>query len=273
MNSELRFSEVDLTEVDLGAGVFAAFTNRHGGISSTPYLSLNLGPNVNDDPAAVAVNRKLVAERVGAPIVFSSQVHGADIIELDDAAAATWLAAEPPVTAGEADALLTASTAVGLGVLVADCVPVMLVGGIETPEKMPTMVATAHAGRRGVELNVIAAIVNKMREQGATWIKAAIGPAICGDCYEVPAEMRAEVAAQELAAWSETRTGTPGLNLPAAVADQLGRVGAEVAYQSPYCTLEHPDYFSHRAATSSPNGGSPQTTGRQAGVIRLLSHP
>ena len=260
---------IGFTQVDLGNGVYAGFTSKFGGVSQAPYGSLNLGPNVQDAPEAVAENRAILAEHMGAPVVFSSQIHGSDFIFINDEAASTWVGANPPVTAGPADALITTSRQVGLGVLVADCVPVLLAsppgGGTETG-----IVATAHAGRRGVELNVIAAIVAQMRAAGAQQIKAAIGPAICGNCYEVPAEMRAEVAALEPDAWAETRHGTPGLDLPAAVADQLARAGVEIAYRSPHCTLESNDFYSHRRATAEVATGGPGATGRQAGAIRLL---
>jgi len=246
---------IGITRVDLGPGVVAGFTNRFGGVSPAPWESLNLGPNVNDNPWNVAVNRKLVGQFFGAPVVFSSQVHGAHIIEIMDDDVAAWHSETPPVSAGEADSLLT-TTSLGLGVLVADCVPILLAA--------PGIVATAHAGRRGVELDVIGGIVQKMRDLGATEIKAAIGPAICGKCYEVPAEMRAEVAEREPKAWSETRQGTPGLDLPAAAADQLARQQVKVVYQSPSCTFEDPNYYSHRRA----NAGA---TGRQAGLIRLAT--
>jgi len=252
---------IGFTRVDLGTGVDAGFTNRFGGVSSAPWDSLNLGPNVSDVPDAVAANRKLAALELGAPIVFSSQVHGAHAIQVDDEIASAWLKPEPPVTVGEADALLTTSHQVGLGVLVADCVPVLLAG--------EGVVATAHAGRRGVEQNVIGVIIGQMKAQGAKNIKAAIGPAICGRCYEVPDVMRAEVAELEPKAWAVTRQGTAGLDLPAAVADQLERAGAEVAYRSDVCTLEHGDYFSHRRATQTASPGTPAQTGRQAGLIRL----
>ena len=257
-------ADIGFTQVDLGDGVYAGFTNRHGGVSQAPYGSLNLGPNVDDEVATVAENRALVATLVGAPVVFSSQIHGKNIIEIDDAAATPWLSETPPITAGEADALFT-TTGLGLGVLVADCVPVILASA---PTESPmAMVATAHAGRRGVELNVVGAVIERMKGYGATEIKAAIGPSICGLCYEVPSEMREAVAAIEPKTWAQTRQGTPGLDLPAAVADQITRAGAQVVFQSTDCTLEHRDYFSHRRATQRHDGGK---TGRQAGVVKLL---
>jgi len=259
---------IGFTQVDLGDGVYAGFTNRYGGVSEAPYDSLNLGPNVGDAVAAVAENRALMAALVGAPVVFSSQIHGKNIIEIDDVTAAPWLSETPPITAGEADALFTAAD-LGLGVLVADCVPVIL-AATKGDGVGATMVATAHAGRRGVELNVVGAVIDLMKAYGATQIKAAIGPSICGRCYEVPEKMRAEVAAIEPKTWAQTRQGTPSLDLPAAVADQLTRAGAEVVFQSQDCTLEHPNYFSHRRATQFEPGGK---TGRQAGIVKLARTP
>jgi len=248
--------QVGFTPVSLGDGVIAGFTNRHGGVSVAPYDSLNLGPNVSDSPDPVAANRALVAQAIGAPVAFSSQVHGANIIVVAEQAIRNPV---PPVTVGEADALITDSE-VGLGVLVADCVPVLLAGFDAAGNAI--LAATAHAGRRGVELNVVSAIVAKLRELGAVRVTAAIGPAICGQCYEVPQLMRDEVCAVIPAAWSVTRQQTPGLDLPRAVAAQLRDENVEVCYRSSVCTLENADYFSHRRAA----GG---LTGRQAGIIRL----
>ncbi|MDR2702742.1 MAG: polyphenol oxidase family protein [Cellulomonadaceae bacterium] len=278
----------------MGSGIFAGFTSRFGGVSGPPWESLNLGHNVSDNPAHVAANRRIVAELFGAPVAFASQVHGNRVLFLSDDEAAPWRRLfDAPVTAGEADGMGTAGSAtwslhfaaaggtgadgnshppqypitageadgmvtdlpeLGLGVLVADCVPILIASEFG--------VGVAHAGRRGIELGVIARAVEQLSALGASPIKAAIGPAICGKCYEVPAQMQAEVCAIAPAAFATTAKGTPSLDLPAAAAAQLEAAGAAVVYRSLYCTFEHEEYFSHRRATLHNS-----QTGRQAGLI------
>ncbi|EDY51097.1 conserved hypothetical protein [Streptomyces clavuligerus] len=91
-------------------------------------------------------------------------------------------------------------------------------------------------------------------------IVARTGPAICGRCYEVPAAMRAEVAAAEPAAWAETAWGTPGIDVVAGVHAQLAAVGVRDRQASPVCTRESQDHYSYRRD---------RTTGRLAGYVWL----
>lgn len=249
-------NDLDITWVNLGPEVKAGFTNRTGGVSTGCYSKLNLGAFVADDPEAVAINRHRVGESLGAPIVFSTQVHGNEVIEVTETQ--PWLANEPPISVGSADGLITCTT-IGLGVLVADCVPILL--------GSKNVVAVAHAGRQGVQKQVLAAVVARMRLTGAEDIRAAIGPAVCGLCYEVPLAMQNEVCEITPQAFSSTPIGTPALDLPKAVATQLLNLGVEVSYRSAVCTVENEDFFSHRRSTSHG-----QKSGRQAGVIRLLSN-
>ena len=251
--------------VDLGDGVHAFFTTGGGGVSPDPWATpagggLNLGLNVSDDADRVAVNRSLAAERLGAPVAFATQVHGARVLELGPAERTRWAAHRPPASAGEADALVTAERGLGLGVLVADCVPVLLA------DPVARVVGVAHAGRNGVLAGVVHRALDTLVARGAdpARVRAAIGPAVCGKCYEVPAAMRDEVAAAEPATYATTNEGTPGLDLPAGVVAQLAARGVE-ATRVKRCTLEDPDLFSHRRASATGT-----TTGRQAGIIALI---
>jgi hypothetical protein len=72
-----------LLRVDLGDGVLAGFTTRHGGVSPAPWASLDLSASTGDEPARVRRNRDLLAGWVGAPVAFATQVHGDGVIELD----------------------------------------------------------------------------------------------------------------------------------------------------------------------------------------------
>src|SRR5699024_1475761 len=135
----------------------------------------------------------------------------------------------------EADAQVTTCRDVGLAVLVADCTPVLLAAPQEG------VIAAVHAGRRGMLDGVVPAALRTMRAHGATEIVAAIGPSIGPRRYEVPAAMRDEVAAVEPVTASVTRTGSPGLDIAAGVAEQLVREGVTIGHWSDTCTAESPD--------------------------------
>jgi YfiH family protein len=230
-----------------GAGGRAgiAFTARDGGVSAPPYDGLNLGQHVGDDPAAVAQNRRLVADAIGvADVVVATQVHGRDVVEVTG----PWRG-DPP----EADALVTRVAGVALAVLVADCTPVVLAAPDEG------VVAVAHAGRKGLAAGVALAAVDAMRDFGARRIVGRVGPSVCPLCYEVPAAMRDEVSAAVPTAASVTRHGTPSLDVAGAVLEQLAAHCADLR-QLPGCTVERRDLYSYRR-----DG----TTGRFAGLAWL----
>jgi YfiH family protein len=232
------------------AGARYGFTDRYGGASSPPYGELNLGDHVGDDPAAVDDNRRRLAAAVDldpARLVLMRQVHGRTVAVVDGPQDP---AAPPP----EADALVTTGRGLGLVVLVADCVPVLLAA------RRSDAVAVAHAGRRGVEAGVVPAAVAAMQDLGARpgRIVAVVGPAVCGRCYEVPRELADQVTAVVPAAAATSATGTPALDLRAAVVAQLLAAGVETIEADPWCTAESPDLFSHRR-----DG----VTGRFAGVV------
>jgi len=250
-----------MIEVDLGPGVRAVFTTVHGGVSAPPWASLNLGMACGDEPRAVVENRRRVAEMVGAPVAFSTQVHGADVAEVSGASTVHDL----PGTVGEADGLVTRASDVALGVLVADCVPVLLA------DPRAGVVAVAHAGRRGLEAEVVLRTLDAMTARGAdrAHVRAAVGPSACGACYEVPEVMRADVAARVPATWSSTTWGTPALDLAAGVEQQLADAGVGSVVRVARCTIEDEELFSYRRAGRA---GDP-TTGRFAGVVRRVSPP
>ncbi|MGW7403631.1 peptidoglycan editing factor PgeF [Streptomyces sp. NPDC054833] len=233
-------------------GAHFAFTDRWGGVSAVPYEELNLGGAVGDDPAAVRANRELAAESLGVDpgrVVWMNQVHGADVVVVDG----PW---DPAAEIPSVDAVVTARRGLALAVLTADCVPVLLA------DPVAKIAAAAHAGRPGLVAGVVPAAVRAMVELGAepSRIVARTGPAVCGRCYEVPEAMRAEVAAVEPTAHSETSWGTPAVDVSAGVHAQLERLGVHDREQSPVCTLESGDHFSYRRD---------RTTGRLAGYVWL----
>ncbi|WP_405815744.1 peptidoglycan editing factor PgeF [Streptomyces sp. NBC_01390] len=239
------------SETSDASGAHFAFTDRWGGVSAVPYEELNLGGAVGDDPAAVVTNRELAAKSLGLDpdrVVWMNQVHGNDVAEVDG----PWTTrSAPPV-----DGLVTATRGLAVAVLTADCVPVLLA------DPVAGVVAAAHAGRPGLVAGIVPAAVDAMESLGAdpARIVARTGPAVCGRCYEVPQEMRADVAAVEPAAYAETSWGTPAVDVVAGVHAQLERLGVRDRQQSPVCTRESADHFSYRRD---------RTTGRLAGYVWL----
>lgn len=231
-------------------GVWVAFTDAGAG---------NLALHVGDDPAEVGRRRRAVEAALGLgrrPFQYMDQVHGNDVAGIG-AAAAAGTGPNAPASANAAAPTADAMVSFGepLAVMVADCVPIILVGdraGGDGP-----VLAVVHAGRPGVASGVVPAAVARMHELGAAGLGAWIGPSVCGRCYEVPEDMRDHVAAQVPAARCTTSRGTPGLDLPAAVRSQLQDAGVRVEY-SGGCTLEDDTLFSYRR---DPN------TGRFAGLV------
>ncbi|MFV0426040.1 MAG: peptidoglycan editing factor PgeF [Beutenbergiaceae bacterium] len=239
---------IDMTQVSLGPGVRAGFSSRAGGVSQAPYASLNLGEHVGDHPQHTHANRDILGRWLGAPVTFAMQVHGSDVAVVESAEIG-------PVR--EADALVSTNIGVGIGVMVADCVPVLLA------DSSASVVATAHAGRPGLIAGVVAGAIAAMVNHGAQpgSIQAAIGPSICGGCYEVPEPMRADVEAAVPGTGHRTHWGTPSVDIAAGVLKQLRACGVQQAIRVPGCTYEDQRFFSFRR-----DG----VTGRFAGVITLI---
>jgi YfiH family protein len=231
-------ADLQVAAVDTGSGrpdFVGRFTDRRDGLSRPPYDDANLALHVGDDPEAVAQNRMSLQDRLGVPIVWMEQVHGDAVAVVDGAA---------PATISDVDALVTRRTNIALAVLVADCVPVLMVD----PEA--GVVAAVHAGRRGLVAGVVVRTVTAMVDLGAhaERVQVWLGPSICGRCYELPAAMRDEV--EEAAPGSATTTarGTPGVDLRAGLRRQLvalGSAGPAVRDVGP-CTAESADHYSHR---------------------------
>jgi YfiH family protein len=203
----------------------------------------NLALHVGDNLADVLQRRKALENAAGlAPgsLRFMEQVHGTAVEMM-----------EQDSPAPTADAMV--SRGVPLAVMVADCIPAVLVGqGPDGP-----VLAAVHAGRPGIANGILPAAVGRMRSAGATGIRAWLGPSICGSCYEVPAELRAQVAAQVPATWATTSWGTPALDLPSGAKAQLEAAGVAIEHTGP-CTLENEGLFSYRRSSA---------TGRFAGLV------
>lgn len=230
-------------------GVVRAFTDRRDGASVAPFAGLNLGAHVGDDPDQVMANRSRVERELGLPIAFADQVHGTDVLRV------THEVLEGPRTAtgalGTADALVTDLPGLALGVLVADCTPVLL------HDEGAGLVGVAHAGRQGMTKGVVPAVVSALRDLGASDLQATVGPSVCGRCYEVPAQLRDEAAAVAPVSAAMTWQGTPAIDVAAGVVEQLTALDVALEWV-PGCAREDDALYSHRRDGQ---------TGRFAGII------
>ena len=212
------------------------FTDRRGGSSLGVYESLNLALHVGDDPAIVASNRAQIGSAQ-----FMNQVHGDEIIIVDS------VTSNVPTC----DGLITTKPNLQLAVMVADCIPLLLIS--------KEAVGAIHVGRAGLVNQIALKAIDMMRSVGSQEIHAILGPSICGQCYEVPFEMQQDVMQAHPRAFATTRKGTPALDLPQALIAVL--ISAGVSYEaSTICTFEDEMYFSHRRQNP---------TGRFAGVVSL----
>jgi polyphenol oxidase len=169
-------------------GLRHAFFDRHGGVSEGIFASLNCGYSSGDDPQLVADNRARALRRLGlAPesLCTVRQVHGADVL--------VARRAEPGRPGIAADALVTDRAGLTLGVLSADCAPVLLA------DPAARVIGAAHAGWRGALAGVIEATVRAMAELGARpeRTSAAVGPCIAQPSYEVGPELYEALVAED----------------------------------------------------------------------------
>ncbi len=222
-------------------GIAHGFFGRDGGVSTGVYASLNCGPGSRDAPAAVAENRSraMNALALSAKLVTSAQIHGARVHTVS----AGWDFAVRP----EGDGLVTTLAGVALGILTADCAPVLLA------DAEAGVIGAAHAGWKGAAAGVLESTVAAMEKLGAksARIVAVIGPTICQANYEVGADMRARFGAQDdqFFAASE-RPGHFQFDLPGYVRTRLERVGIGQVGDLGLCTYPPANgFFSYRRTT------------------------
>ncbi|MGE0657869.1 MAG: peptidoglycan editing factor PgeF [Reyranellaceae bacterium] len=243
------------------AGVRHGFFTRQGGASTGIFASLNCGLGSGDDRAAVQENRRRAAKSFGLDadrLVTVYQIHSPDVVH----AVAPWRAVDSP----RADAIVSDRPGIMLGVLAADCAPVLLA------DPVAKVVGAAHAGWRGAHAGVVDNAVAAMEKLGARRadIVAAIGPCIAQDSYEVSDEFLAPFLEQDA---GNARFFAPGrgqgkrqFDLPAYLAHRVGRLGlAHVATVGRDTQAEEDTFFSYRRATLR---GEPDY-GRQLSAIAL----
>ena len=226
------------------------FFTRRGGVSSGPFASLNCSLSSPDDPACVAENRARVAAALGAAtLVGLTQVHGPDVVTVTE----PW----PPGHGGRADAMVTSRPGIALGIITADCTPVLL------HDASAGVIGAVHAGWRGALAGVLEATVAAMTALGATpaGITAAIGPSIRQPSYEVGADLRDAVLAHDPAARRFFQPGRPGpadqphwqFDLAGYCAARLMSVG-RIDILDADTLAEEDRFFSHRRRTLAKAG-------------------
>lgn len=232
------------------------FFTRRGGVSAGPFASLNCSLSSADDRANVTENRARVAHALGASALLGcTQVHGAAVATVTHA----WLPGEGP----RADAMVTAAPGLALGVITADCTPVLL------HDPVAAVTGAVHAGWRGALAGVLEATVEAMQALGAKpgSIRAAIGPSIRQPSYEVGPDLRNAVLAHDPAQISFFAEGRPGhwqFDLAGYCAHRLGGV-ATVDILDADTLPDEARFYSHRRRTLA--GGGP--IGHQVSAIAL----
>jgi len=255
---KMKFQAASLAAI---SGVRHGFFTRQGGVSTGIYASLNCGPGSRDDPANVAENRGRVAEILGiepSRLITAFQKHSAVTVTVEK----PWKDGKVP----EADAIVTAKPGLAIGVLTADCAPVLLCDG------EAGVIGAAHAGWRGALSGILESTVEAMARLGAKpeRITAVIGPTISQEAYEVGAEFMQQFLAEvpESGAFfvADEGTGEPHFDLPAYVADRLAQAGVGTIDDLGLCTYcEETRLFSYRR---SQHHGE-EDYGRQISAILL----
>ena len=240
-------------------GLLHGFIGRRGGKSIGPYAELNMSYRVSDDPKVVSQNvcdMKLAVGIHDGRIVTMRQVHGDNIVEVKD---------KKLKEAGEADGMLTTEGEIFLGVLTADCVPILMIA------PRLKLVAAIHAGWRGTLVGIAEKAVRLLANQHhvvADEIEVALGPSIGPCCYEV----KNDVAGPLFKRWGDianasiqTRNGKIYLDLRHLNHGVLAQAGISEAkiFQIGPCTSCSPDdFFSYRRGKCE--------TGRQISFIGWL---
>ncbi|SDB53701.1 peptidoglycan editing factor PgeF [Belnapia rosea] len=243
-------------------GLRHGFFTRRGGVSEGPWAALNCSLSGQDDRERVRENRRRAADALGLPATALhglTQVHGIAVAEVD---AAGWREGEGP----RADAVVTRRPGIALGIVTADCAPVLFAD----PEA--GVIGAAHAGWRGAVDGVIEATIAAMAGLGARpqRMLAAVGPCIGQASYEVGPDLRDAVLARDP---SDARHFAPGrredrwqFDLPGYCAARLSAAGIARVETAGLDTLaEEASFFSHRRRTLA--GGGP--IGHQLSAISI----
>jgi polyphenol oxidase len=244
------------------SGIRHGFFTREGGVSAGIYASLNCGFGSGDTGGNVRENRARVAAQLGtsrAELVTVRQVHSIRVIIAD----APW----QPDAAPEADAIVTLLPSLAIGVLTADCTPVLFAD----PEAM--VVAAAHAGWKGAKAGIIDAVIEAMEGLGARRdrICAAIGPTISQAAYEVGPEFEAAFLGDDAANGKyfarPTPPAQPRFDLPGYCRDRVQAARVAHVDSLNLCTYQNESlFFSYRRSVHRAEADY----GRQISAIVIM---
>lgn len=241
------------------AAIRAGFFTREGGVSTGIYAALNCGPGSGDTAEHVAENRRRAAAQFGVlpeQLLTLHQVHSAEAVVAEAAFA------ERP----KADALVTKTPGLMLGILTADCAPVLFY------DAAARVIGAAHAGWKGATSGILENTVRAMQQLGARpgKIHATIGPTIAQTSYEVGAEFIARFTPAEQARFF-VPSATPEhhyFDLPGYVAARLQAVGLQHVTRLDMDTRSDPQqFFSYRRATLAKE----PDYGRQLSAIMMTA--
>jgi YfiH family protein len=231
-------------------GIRHAFFTRAGGVSSGVYASLNSGIGSQDAPANIAENRARMAAALGvAPerLLTAYQVHSPTVVPVNQ----PWRGDRRP----RADAMVTKTPGLALGISTADCGPVLLA------DSAARVIGAAHAGWRGALSGVIEATIVAMEEMGADRrrIVAALGPTISQKKYEVGPELVAQFVASDAANAQffipAERNGHAYFDLPGYIVHRLRHAAVGSIEDLARCTYAEPEqFYSYRRSTHRKEG-------------------
>lgn len=252
-------SEVEVYRAGVLAGIPHGFLGRRGGVSEGVCWGLNTGLGSHEDAEVVSENRRRAVTTVApdATLVGLYQIHSADVV--------TVTTPYPDAERPRADALVTDRPGIALGIVTADCAPVLLA------DRQAGVIGAAHAGWKGALGGVTDNSIAAMEALGAdrARIVAAVGPCIARASYEVDEAFRARFAAEDRETHRFFADGKPGhswFDLEAYVAHRLAAAGigrVETLGEDTYCQPDR--FYSYRRAT---HRGEPDY-GRQISVIAL----
>jgi YfiH family protein len=227
------------------SGVRHAFFTRQGGVSGGLYASLNGGIGSRDAAAHVAENRARMAAALDVEprrLLTALQVHSPHVVVVE----APW----PPQSRPRGDAIVTRTPGLAIGVTTADCGPILLV------DPAARVIGAAHAGWRGALAGIVEATVDAMERLGAERkdIRAALGPMIRQENYEVGPDLIARFAAEDSASdrffLPASRDGHALFDLAGYIAARLDRAGIRDVEDLGLCTYTDPArFFSFRRST------------------------
>jgi hypothetical protein len=250
---------VDVFRASALDGVAHGFLGRRGGVSEGDCAGLNVGFGSGDDAAAIAENRRRAVAAVapGARLVTLHQVHSADTVHIT--------APFPDDARPHADAMASDRPGLALGILTADCAPLLLA------DREAGVIGAAHAGWKGALAGIVESTVAAMERLGArrAGIAAAVGPCIARRSYEVDEAFRRRFLETDPASerfFAAGRLGHHGFDLEGFVLSRLAQAGVGRVEALSQDTYSQPDtFYSYRRAT---HRGEP-SYGRQIALIAL----